>query len=200
MRQRITLRTPVLAYLVRLLTLVFALALVFYGVMVVLLAVKVSPHTVNSMSAYRSLYNDLAGLTKHDFSTPIRFIAGFGGFLLFLLCLYLAIQELPRPYLARGNVKFEPDERGDTIVRPRAVERVAELAAFGNSDITAARGRLGDQELNVDVAVRRAIPAAATLIDVRDRVRADLKRHELPDLPVNVTLTGFDRKTRRELS
>ncbi len=38
-----------------------ALALVWYGVMVILLAAKVSPHTVNSISAYRTIYDTLAG-------------------------------------------------------------------------------------------------------------------------------------------
>lgn len=68
-----------LAYVVRALTVVLALALVWYGLMIVLLAVKVSPHTVNSLSAYRTLYDDAAGLTQNDFSTAVRFIAGIAG-------------------------------------------------------------------------------------------------------------------------
>jgi hypothetical protein len=199
-RQRINLRTPIPAYLVRLLTVVLALGLVWYGLMVVLLAVKVAPHTVNAISAYRTLYHDVAGLQPHDFTTPVRLIAGFAGLLVFLVFAYLALQELPRPYLARGDVSLHEGDRGHTIVKPRAIERVAELAARGNRNVTAATGRLGDQELNVDIAVRRASLVADTLGDVRARVLADLDRHQLPDRPVNVTLTGYDRKTRRELS
>jgi hypothetical protein len=199
-RQRISLRTPLFAYLVRALTLLLALALVWYGAMIVLLAVKVAPHTVNSLSAYRTLFDDLANLKAHDFSTGRRLIVGFGGFLLFLIFLYLALQELPRPYLARGPVTLEEQEHGSTVVRPRAIERVAELAAKDDPEITSAAGRLGDRELNLDVGVRRATHAAETLTGTRERVRAALERHELPDLPVNVTLTGFDPKTRRELS
>lgn len=199
-RQRINLRTPVLAYLVRVLTLLLALGLMWYGLMVVLLAVKVSPHTVNSISAYRSLYEDAAGLKQSDFNTTRRLIAGFAGLIAFLAFIYLALQELPRPYLARGDVNLERRENGETSVKPRAIERAAELAAHGNPNVTAATGRLGDQELNVDVAMLRAGIVADTLGDVRARVLADLDRHELPDLPVNVTLTGYDRKIRRELS
>ncbi len=199
-RQRINLRTPLLAYLVRALTIVLALALLWYGLMVVLLSVKVSPHTVNSLSAYRSLYNDVVNLQQSDFTTLVRFIAGFAGLIAFVLFIYLAFQELPRPYLARGDVALEEQERGTTIVKPRAIERVAELAARGNPDVTAAAGRLGDQELNLSIGARRASTAADTLRDVRQRVTADLERHELPHLPVNVTLTGYDRQTRRELS
>jgi len=123
-RQRINLRTPLLAYVVRALTVVLALALLWYGLMVLLLAVKVSPHTVNSISAYRTLYNDAAGLSQGDFTTVRRLIAGFAGLIAFLLFIYLALQELPRPYLARGEVRLEERERGNTVIRPRAMEEV----------------------------------------------------------------------------
>jgi len=198
-RQRIHLRTPLLAYIVRGLTVVLALALLWYGLMVLLLAVKVSPHTVNSISAYRTLYNDAVSLTQADFTTVRRLIAGFASLVAFLLFIYLALQELPRPYLARGEVSLEEREHGETVVKPRAIERVAEFAARGNAQVTAASGRLGDQQLNVDIGVRGATTAAHTLGDVRTRVTAELDRHQLPDLPVNVTLTDYDRKTRREL-
>lgn len=199
-RQRVNFRTPLLAYIVRGLTLVLALGLVWYGLMVVLLAVKVAPHTVNSISAYRTLYADAAGLTQNDFTTLVRLIAGVAGVIAFLLFIYLAWQELPRPYLARGEVNLGANERGATVVRPRAVERMAEIAARGNGNVSTAASRLGDQLLTVEVAMLRASIAAETLNDVRTRVLADLDRHQLPDLPVNVTLTGYDRKTRRELS
>lgn len=199
-RQRINLRTPTLAYLVRLLTLVLGLALVWYGLMLALLAVKVSPHTVNAISGYRSIYDDAATLSRQDFTTAVRWIAGGAGFLAFLLFAYLAIQELPRPYLARGEVPLTEQETGTTIVKPRALERVAELAARGNPDVASASGRLGDGDLNLSVALRRAATAADALRDIRTRVRSELDRHELPALPVNVTLTDYDRTTRRELT
>ncbi len=198
-RQRINLRTPLLAYVVRALTVVLALALLWYGLMVLLLAVKVSPHTVNAISAYRTLYNNAASLSQGDFTTVRRLIAGFAGLIAFVLFIYLALQELPRPYLARGEVSLEEHERGNTVIKPRAMERVAELAARGNANVTAASGRLGEQQLNVNIVVRRASSAAHTLGDVHTRICVELDRHQLPDLPVNVTLTGYDQKTRREL-
>jgi hypothetical protein len=198
-RQRINLRTPALAYLVRILTLVLGAALVWYGLMLVLLAVKVAPHTVNAISGYRSLYTHAATLSPSDFTTAVRWIAGVAGFLVFLVFAYLAVQELPRPYLARGDVPLAEEDTGTTIVKPRAVERVAELAARGNGEVTSVAGRLGDGELNLAVGLRRASTAADALRDVRTRVRTELGRHELPTLPVNVTLTDYDRNTRREL-
>ncbi len=200
MRQRIKLRTPLLAYLVRVLTIVLALGLFWYGLMVLLLAVKVPPHTVNSLSAYRTLYNDVVGLHPSDFTTLVRFAAGAAGLLAFLLLLYVALGQLPRPYLARSETILDRQERGRTVVKPRAIERVAEFAARGNRDVASASGRLGEEQLNLDIDVRRAGSAAETLSDVRQRVSAALERHQLPTLPVNVTLTGYDRKTRRELS
>jgi hypothetical protein len=199
-RQRVRLRTPALAYLVRLLTVVLGAALVWYGAMVILLAVKVSPHTVNDLSAYRTLYHDIVGLHPGDFTTPVRLIAGFGGFLAFLVLVYLALQELPRPYLARGPVSLEERPGGETVARARAIERVGEIAAQANPDVTSAAGRLGDDELLVTISVARAGRAADSLTDVQERVREALGRHDLPALPVNVTLTGYDRATKRELA
>ena len=199
-RQRINLRTPGLAYAVRGLTLLLGLALLWYGLMVVLLAVKVSPHTVNSLSGYRTLFDKAAGLRGSDFTTTVRLIAGFGGLLAFMFFIYLALQEIPRPYLARGDVALDEHEQGSTVVRPRAIERVAEYAACENHDVTGASGRLGDNELNVDIGVRRAGSAADTLTNVHKRVAAALDHHQLPGLPVNVTLAGYDRTTTRELS
>ena len=106
-RQRINLRTPLLAYIVRALTLVLALGLVWYGLMVVLLAVKVSPHTVNAISAYRTLYDDVAGIKASDFTTPVRFLVGIAGLIATVVFIYLALQEIPRPYLARGDVDLQ---------------------------------------------------------------------------------------------
>jgi hypothetical protein len=199
-RQRVNLRTPVLAYAVRLLTVLLALGLFWYGLMVVLLAVKVSAHTVNGISGYRTLYNDVVRLTSTDFTTGVRLIAGFAGVLVFVACIYLALQEVPRPYLARGEFTVGDRDRGDTTVQPRAVERVAEIAAAANRDVTAARGRLGDERVDVGVHVRSARASADTLRDVQRRVIAALEEHGLPSLPVNVTLTGYDRQTTRELS
>jgi hypothetical protein len=199
-RQRINLQTPALSYVVALLTFVLGAVLLWYGLMVVLLAVKVSPHTVNSLSAYRTLYADVIELKRSDFTTLRRLVAGFAGLIAFLVFVYLAFEAWPRPHFVRGEVRLEDDEHGTTSIEPRAIERVAELAAGGNPDVTTASGRLGDEQLGVGIAARRASSAAETLKDVHQRVRSELERHELPSLPVNVTLTGYDRQTRRELS
>jgi hypothetical protein len=147
-----------------------ALALLWYGLVVVLLAVKVSPRTVNSISAYRTLYNAAFNLTQGDFTTTRRLIDGFGGLISLLIFVYLAFQELPRPYLARGEVNLAEEERDRTVVKPRAIERVAEFAARGNRNVTEAAGRPGDEELNIDIGMRRATTAADTLSDVRGRI------------------------------
>ena len=199
-RQRVHLRTPALAYLVRLITLVLGLALVVYGVMVIMLALKVASQTVNSISPYRTLDHDITGLRTSDFTTTVRLIAGFGGCLAFLLLCHLAVQELPRPYPARGSVTLQDKPEGETTTGPRALERLAEIAARRNPAVTSASGRLGDDERNLSIATSRATLAAETLTDVRQRVKSALQTHELTDPPVNVTLTGYDRKPKRELS
>ena len=159
------------------------------------------------VTAYRQLaqrvshlYDDAVDLKASDFTTLRRLIAGLGGLIAFLVFLYLAFKAWPRPFLARGDVTLEANERGVTVIQPRAIERVAELAARGNPEVTAASGRLGDEQLSVGIDSRQASSVAATLRDVQERVRAELERHDLPNLPVNVTLTGYQRKTKRELA
>jgi hypothetical protein len=199
-RQRMHLRTPALVMLTRALTLLLAAILIWYGAMLVLLAAKVSAHTVNSLSAYRTIYDWLAKLRVSDFSTNRRLVAGFGGFLAFLLLVYLALQELPRPYLARHDVPIAREPDGSLTVEPRAFERLAEIAACSNGDVSSSLARLEQDSLTLDIGVRSAYRVAETLTDVRRRVLGELQRHELPELAVNVTVTKFEPTTGRNLA
>ena len=199
-RQRIHLRTSPIAALVGLLTLLLALALVWYGAMVILLAVKVAPHTVDALSAYRWLYDRASGVTAADFSTAVRLIVGFGGLLGFLFCVWLAFGSVPRPRLSRGPIVLAEGRRGTTVARPRALERVVECAARANEYVVDPTCRLGHERLHLSVQIRRAAEAANVLGDVQRRAAAALDRHQLPDLPVDITATGYAPTTRRDLS
>jgi len=194
-RQRVSLRRPTGALLTRGLAVAFALALVYGGALDVILALKLhglGPAQVNRISGYRTAFHWLAGLDRADFTTGRALIAGFGGLLVFLVFAALALRTLPRPYLTRTEIGLSPDERGATVVRPRAVERIAEVAAQGNEHVVGVTGRLGDGELHVDIGIDTAPAAASTLADVRTRVRDQLTRHDLEVMPVNVTLTGYE--------
>lgn len=184
----------------RVLLVLFALALIWYGLMLLLLALKISPETVDTLSGYRTAYDYLAGLTPEDITGVTRLIAAIAGLLAFLLFGYLALQELPRPYLARSDWRFSEGQRGFTEIEPRAIERVAEAAALEQREVSSVSGRYGTDDIVLNVEVRRARDVAETLRAVRHGVRESLERHGLPSVPVNVTLTGFDRKQRRELS
>jgi hypothetical protein len=198
-RQRVSLRRAQWELLARLLTIVFAIVLVYGGVMVALLALKFNPGDIDQISGYRTGYHWLAGLTPSNFSTGVSLIAGFGGLLVFGAFAFLTLKTLPRPYFTRTEVDLpEGAQRGATLVRPRAVERVAEVAAQGNDHVMGVTGRLGDDELHVDVGIDDAPGVVATLQDVRRRVHEQLAEHHLPPLPVNVTLTGYERPTRRD--
>lgn len=198
-RQRLRFRTSPLAFLGHALLVLLALALVWYGLMLLLLALKVDPDTVNSLSGYRSAYDYLAELEPADIDGQVRLIAGLAGLACFLLCGYLALKELPRPYLTRSDLELDEQERGLTEIQPRAIERVAEAAALELASVQSASGRYHTDDLALDVSVGRARDLAETLRAVRARARERLAEHGLPTLPVNVTLTGFDRKGRREL-
>ena len=199
LRQRLRTRGSSLALVGRILVLLLALALIFYGAMLLLLAVKVDPGTVNQISGYRHAYDYLAGLREGDLSDLARYIAGGAGLLAFLLFGFLALKELPRPYLARHDLGLRDDERGVVTVEPRAIERMAEAAASEHPSVGRAAGRYGDDELAVGLTVRHAGGAADTLHEVQAAIVAALERHGLPAMPIHLTLTGYDRRTRREL-
>lgn len=199
-RQRIRARTSPLAYLSRILVVALGLALVWYGAMLALLALKVSPRSVERVSAYRSIYDFFAGLEPADSTGRLRLILGLGGLAVFVCCLYLAWKEIPRPYLARNDLPLYEDERTVVAVQPRAIERAAELAAGETPAVSSAVARYGGEDLAVDVEVKRARNFPDTVREVQRRVTESLGRHELPPIPVSVTVTGFNRKQRRELN
>jgi len=199
-RQRISLRTPALAYLARAFTAMLALIAIWYGLMLCLLALKISPSAVNSISAYRNIYAHAAKLGTADFSTTVRLIAGSAGLLAFLILGYLALQELPRPHLAREELKLADQEHGALLVRPHAVERIAETVATAQSDVTSANARLADRALVIGIRARRASTVADSLRSVREHVHEAMATHDLPDLTVHVTLTGYDPQTKRDLA
>lgn len=180
--------------------LLIGLAMVWYGLMTLLLAVKVSPGTVNSLSGYRTVFDWISGLSPADVDGgATRAIIAGVGVASFLLFGYLAVKQLPRPYFARRELPLQSDEQGELRVEPRAVERLAEVAAGSEAAIAHARGRYSVDDLAVEVTVRRARDLAATLKATQDRVVGALAQHDLPAMPVNVTLSGYERRERREL-
>jgi hypothetical protein len=201
LRQRLRTRRPALALIGNVLVFVLACALVFYGVILALLAFKVSSSTLNDISAYQTAYDGLADLREGDLGDTLRIAAGLAGAVVFVLFGYLALKQLPRPYLARHELelKLADDPRGAVTVEPRAIERVVETAALQHPELTAASGRYGDDELAVGVTVRHAKDLSRTLEDVQASIVEALDQHGLPAVPIHLTLTGYERRTHREL-
>ena len=203
MRQRVRTRSLAPAvWIGRILVIVFAAALVFYGFMVVLLALKVPPKDVNAISGYRTAYNFMAGLTAQDIDSSVRAIVAAAGILSAIVLGWVAYKALPRPYLARGAMHLssgDDEAHGHTDVSARAVERLAEHAAGEHPAVAGVTSRLDGDAVAVDIALSRPREVADVLPDVQRRVRAQLDHHDLPVLPVNVTLTGLDAGPRREL-
>lgn len=210
LRQRLRSRTSPLALLARALVVLFALALIWAGLVIFLLALGVGDATVDSITGYRAAFDSLAGLESEDVDdATTRAIVAGAGVLAFLVFGYLALRELPRPYLARQDLELskghdgQGEERttpGTLTVAPRAIERLAETAAEDQPGVAGASGRYGSDELAVGVAVRRAGEVAATLGGVQTAVHDALSRHGVPDMTVSVILTGYEPKTKRELN
>lgn len=199
-RQRIRVPGSRVRLVGRLLTLLLALALIWYGLMLLLGGVGVASATLNRLCGYRSAFDFLSGLSPEDISVLAQVITAIAGALVFLIFLYLVYRALPRPHLARHEWRLSDDERGRVSVDPRALEHMAESAVAGHPAVSAASGRWGDDEVTVHVDVRRTSDLVETLRDLRARVRAALEEHGLPERPVAVTLTGYDRPRQRELA
>lgn len=200
LRQRVRARSfPVARVITDAVVVVLALALVWGGAMLVLLALKSSPSTVDSLSGYRTAYDYLAGLGPEDITATVRLVAAIGGLSVAVIFGYLAWRAIPRPYLARTDLRLSGDERGTVDVNARAIERAAELAVLDHPSVAAARARYATDDLTVDISVNRADALPATLQDVHRRAHDSLVRHELPALPVNITLVRLERTSRREL-
>ena len=189
-----------LALLGLIVPLLLALALIWYGAMLLLIAVKVSASTVNSISGYRTVWRWLSALDPSSVSgAQTRGIIAGCGVAAFLIFGFLAFKQLPRPYLTRREVSLSDDHQGEVTVGPRAIERIAEVAAETLYGVSSARGRYSVDGLFVDLSVRRPRNLADTMHDAQRRVADALERHGLPTMPVNVTLTGYDGRNRREL-
>jgi len=79
-RQRLRLRVAPVELLSRLVLVILCLALVWYGAMVILLALKVAPTTVETLSGYRTVYEYLAHIGASDVTGTVRVILGLAGF------------------------------------------------------------------------------------------------------------------------
>jgi hypothetical protein len=178
---------------------VFALGLVWGGAMLMLLALKVSPSTINALSGYRSAYDYLAGLEAQDIDASTRVITALAGLVACAMFGYLAWRALPHPYLARTDLRLVGGERGGVQVSARAIERATEIAVLDHPAVATARARYATDDVTVDVSVSRADALAATLTDVHQRARDSLARHELPALPVNISLVRLERTHRRDV-
>jgi len=200
LRQRVRSRSfPVARVVTDAVVVVLALALVWGGAMLVLLALKAEPSTVDALSGYRTAYDYLAGLGSQDITVSARRAAAIGGLSAAAIFGYLAWRAIPRPYLARTDLRLSGDERGTVDVNARAIERAAEIAVLEHPAVAAARARYATDDLTVDISVDRADALPATLQDVHRRAHDSLVRHELPALPVNITLVRLERTSRREL-
>lgn len=177
-----------------------ALALVYGGLVVLLLALGVGSADVERISRYRAAYDALTGIMASDITGEVRLVAAIVGLVAFAVFGLLAWRGLPRPYLARSDTRLSDDVRGYVNVSPRALERAAEGAALGVPAVTGARGRHDADRVSLEITARGAADVPATLAAVRERARDSLRTHGLPEMPIDCTLTALERKNRRELA
>jgi hypothetical protein len=184
----------------RILVALLGAAIAWYGLMVMLLAFKVSPATVNDVSGYHTAFDYLSGLTPGDISSTDRLIVAGVALVLALIALFLLWRGLPRPHLARHDVTVAETDLGTTAIGPRAMERAVEAAALEHPAVVGARARLDDDGVALAITARNASELVKTLHEVEDRAFASLDRHQLELGRVDVTLAGYDSPKGRDLA
>jgi hypothetical protein len=200
-RQRLRVESSTLATTVgRVLVALLGAAIAWYGLMLVLLAFKVSPGTVDDISGYRTAFDYLAGLTPGDISSSDRLIVAIVALVLAVIAAFLVWRGLPRPHLARHAIEVQDTDRGTTEIGPRAIERAVESAALEHPEVVGARARYDDDGIALDVTARHAATLVDTLREVEERAFDSLERHQLALERVDVTLAGYDSPNGRELA
>lgn len=200
LRQRLRARSyPIARLAADAVVVLLALALLWGGAMLVLLALKNSPATIDGLSGYRTAYDYLTSLGPQDIGRSTRLIVAIAGLAGCVIFGYLAWRAVPRPYLARTDLRMTGDGGGSVEIKAHAIERAAEIAALDHPAVAAARARYATDDLTLHVSASDAEALGAMLEDVHQRVRDSLARHELPPLPVNITLVRLERQHRREL-
>jgi hypothetical protein len=200
LRQRLRLEGSAITNAVaRFLVALLGAALVYYGAMLILLALKVSPETVNDLCGYRTAFDYLVGLEAGNISAGNRLVVAVAGLVVALIALFLIWRGLPRPHLARHGIELADPERGTTDVQPRAVERAVESAAMEHAAVVGARARYDDDGIALLITAGRANALVETLEEVRDLAHRSLARHELELERVDVTLAGYQGTNGREL-
>lgn len=200
LRQRVRTDRPVLSIAGDAVAILVLLAIAYYGIVLGLLAAgALDPELADDISGYRDGYETLATAAPDDVDGTVRLVVGLAGLAAFALFGFLAWTLVPRPRLARGELELRRDDSGEVTVEPRAIERAAEAAARGNGAVSDARARYGRDDVTLDISVRSGREIEDTLHDVQRRAGRALETHELPMVPVNVTVIKFDPDTQRRV-
>jgi hypothetical protein len=201
-RQRIHVRRFAITELVmRLLVTALAAAIVYYGAMVVLGAFKARPDTLNEISAYRTVFDQLSSIAPSDITGRDRVIVAIAGVVCLLVFAPLAWRAISRPYLARSPDRLDDGAGpGRTEIGPRAYERLAEIAALRDRAVARASARSGADALDVQVQLSSDLTFIDDLRHVQERVREAIAAHGLPDRSVDVTFAGVASDSKGELA
>lgn len=175
------------------------LAIAYYGAMALALALKADPATIQSLSGYRTAFDELAGLRASDATGQARLIAGLAGLTAFVVLAWLAAALVPRPHIVAEPLALRSDELGAVTVHPRVIERAARAAAIRHANVRDATARYADGHVDVAIAVTRADALADALRDIDRDVRGEIAVHDLPAPTVRVTVTRYRPTTPREL-
>lgn len=176
-----------------------ALALVYGGAVVLALGAGVSPADVDSVTAYRTVQDRLGALDPANWSQGVSIGVAVAGILGLLLLLALGWAQRLIPHVTRAELVLREEDDGRTTVSPRAIERIAEIAARGPG-VKAAKATLGDDDLAIALHANRGDLIPELLPGARTRAHAALRQAGLPDTSaLRVAVTRFTAASKKDL-
>ncbi len=180
--------------------LVPALALIYGGAVAVALSAGVSGSDLSRWTGVDEAYRRVAALDPASWSTTTSAIIAATGIVLALALLRLAWAQRLVPQRVRHAVDLEGSGPGTTTVRPRAIERAAEVAASRDPGVREAKASLGDDAMTVHLHVLDAQRLPELLQDAERSTRTALRDAGIgEDVPIQLTVTRFSAPSRTEL-
>jgi hypothetical protein len=110
----------------------------------------------------------LAGVTAADFTTPVRVIIALAGFAVALVGALVLLAIVRRGHFGVPDAVIEDDPGSETLLRPRAVRRLAEAAAM-EAGAKEANVSLSENEGAFDVLLD--LTASRRSVDLREQAQ-----------------------------
>lgn len=198
-RQQLALPTGLATTLGQKFMLIPALALMYGGAVAIARSAGLRGPDLERWTGVSSVVTQVGALNPSTWDQTVAAVVVAAGLVLFPLLLWLAWAQRLVPQRVRHAIDLATHGPGVTSVRPRAVERAAEVAASHDPGIRQARAALTDDGMTIHLHVRDAARLADLLREAEVRAQDALLDAGISDVPLRLAVTRFSAPSRTEL-